>query len=231
MKHDKIHQYLNKVDLFKEIPPEDLDLIINDSYTREYQHDETLFYQGDSADNFFVVIAGRIKLSQLDEEGNQTIFHYLIPKEAFGIIAVLRNIPYPVTAEAMENCKVIGWDAPKIEKWIRRYPQIAINSIRILAGFILDFQDRIRELSTERVERRIARVLLRLASHGGQKTAQGISIGLKLTRQDIAEMAGTTLYTVSRTLSKWEDLKLVDCKSKIMIILNPHELTNIAENI
>ena len=231
MKQNKIRDYLNKIDLFKDIAPEDLELIINDSYTREYQPDEVLFYQDDSADNFFVVMDGRIKLSQLDEEGNQTTFHYLKPKEAFGIIAVLRNIPYPVTAEALENCKVIGWDAPKIEKWIRIYPQIGINSIRILAGFILDFQDRIRELSTARVERRIARVLLRLASHGGQKTDQGISIGLKLTRQDIAEMAGTTLFTVSRTLSKWEDLQLVDCQSKIMVILNPHELTKIAENI
>ncbi|MCB2160455.1 Crp/Fnr family transcriptional regulator [bacterium] len=231
MKYDKTHQYLNEVDLFKDIPPEDLNLIISDSYTREFTPDEVLFYQGDPAEHFYVVMEGRIKLSQLDEDGNQVTFHYLKPKEAFGIIAVLRSIKYPVTAEAMGSCTVIGWDAKKIGKWIRIYPQIALNSIQILSGFILNFQDRIRELSTERVERRIARLLLRLASHGGQKTDQGISLGLKLTRQDIAEMVGTTLYTVSRTLNKWEYQKLVDCRSKVMVIINPHELTNIAENI
>lgn len=200
-------------------------------FFRLYQPEETLFYQDDPADGFYVIMEGRIKLSQLTPEGNQVTFHYLKPGEAFGIIAVLRGIHYPVTAEAMEACRVIGWRSEQMVKWIKTYPQIALNSIRILSGFILDFQDRIRELSTERVERRIARSLLRIASHGGEKTDQGISLGLKLTRQDIAEMSGTTLYTVSRTLSKWEEQALVDCQTSFLTITNPHKLTEIAEDI
>lgn len=231
MNQDEIRKYLNMVDLFKDIQPEDLDLIIKDSFYRTYLPEEILFYMDDPADKFFVVLEGRIKLSQLSQEGNQITFHYLKPGEAFGIIAVLRGIRYPVTAEVIETSSVIGWRSEQMEKWIRTYPQIALNSIQILSGFILDFQDRIRELSTERVERRIARLLLRLASHGGEKTDKGITLGLKLTRQDIAEMSGTTLYTVSRTLSKWEELEVVDCTSNILAITNPHELTKIAENI
>ncbi len=118
-----------------------------------------------------------------------------------------------------------------MKKWITTYPQIALNSIRILSKFILTFQDRIRELSTERVERRIARSLLRLAMHGGKQTKEGISLGFKLTLQDIAEMSGTTLYTVSRTLSKWEDLGSVERRHNSILIKMPHELTNIAEDI
>lgn len=231
MAQDDIRQYLKKVDLFKEIQPKDLDLIINDSFFRVFTPEEALFYQDDPADNFYVVLEGRIKLSQLSPEGNQITFHYLKPGEAFGIIAVLRGIRYPVTAEAIETCKVIGWHSKQMEKWIRSHPQIALNSIQILSGFILDFQDRIRELSTERVERRIARLLLRLASHGGEKTDKGISIGLKLTRQDIAEMAGTTLFTVSRTLSKWENQDIIDCGLSEINIIAPHALTRIAEDL
>jgi CRP-like cAMP-binding protein len=231
MTPDDIHQYLKMVDLFKEIRSDDLDLIINDANFQEFMPEEALFFQDDPADNFYVVLKGRIKLSQLSPEGSQITFHYLKPGEAFGIIAVLRGIRYPVTAEAIDSCKVIGWQSEQMERWIRSYPQIALNSIQILSGFILDFQDRIRELSTERVERRIARLLLRLASHGGEKTDTGISLGLKLTRQDIAEMSGTTLYTVSRTLSKWESQGLIDCRQNEIYIIDPHSLTRIAEDI
>jgi len=231
MNQDEIRQYLGKVDLFKELEAENLDLIINDSDIYRFLPEETLFYQDDQAENFYLVLEGRIKLSQLTEDGHQITFHYLKPGEAFGIIAVLRGIQYPVTAEVVESCKVICWQSVNMEKWIRAHPQIALNSIQILSGFILDFQDRIRELSTERVERRIARLLLRLASHGGEKTDKGISLGLKLTRQDIADMSGTTLYTVSRTLSKWENQGLIDCRFNTIIIVDPHALTSIAEDV
>ena len=231
MDKDKVISYLGLVDLFRKIDPQDLNRIIGDSYIASYHPGETLFYQDDLADVFYVLLEGRIKLSQFTVEGNQVTLHYLQPGEAFGIIAVLRGIDYPVTAEAMEDCQCIAWRAENMKRWIITYPQIALNSIRILSGFILDFQDRIRELSTERVERRIARSLLRLASHGGRKTDAGISLVMKLTRQDIADMSGTTLYTVSRTLSKWESMGLVDCQTSVIVLKQPHALTDIAEDV
>ena len=117
-----------------------------------------------------------------------------------------------------------------MKKWIINYPQIAINSIRILSNFILTFQDRIRELSTERVERRVARSLLRLALQSGKQTDAGISLGFKLTRQDIANMSGTTLFTVSRILSKWESQGLVDCQYSAITLKTPQAISEIAED-
>ena len=117
-----------------------------------------------------------------------------------------------------------------MKKWLINYPQIALNSIRILSKFILNFQDRIRELSTERVERRIARSLLRLAVQSGKETESGVSLGFKLTRQDIASMSGTTLYTVSRTLSKWEGQGLVDCQHRAITLKELTAITKIAED-
>jgi len=231
MNKQKVLSNLGAVDLFRKVNPEDLDRIINDAYIASYKMGEMLFYQDDQADVFYVLLGGRIKLSQVTPEGSQITMHYLQPGEAFGIIAVLRGISYPVSAEAMEDCQLIAWHAENMKRWIITYPQIALNSIRILSGFILDFQDRIRELSTERVERRIARSLLRLASHGGRKTDAGISLVMKLTRQDIADMSGTTLYTVSRTLSKWESMGLVDCQTSVIVLKHPHALTGIAEDV
>ena len=225
-----IRQYLNSIELFKGIENDQLEKIIADSRTVFFDADEILFYQEDPADVFYVLIEGRIKLSQLTPEGDQVTLHYLGPGEAFGIIAVLREIQFPVTAQAIEASQCIVWSEEMMKKWLINYPQIALNSIRILSKFILNFQDRIRELSTERVERRIARSLLRLAVQSGKETERGVSLGFKLTRQDIANMSGTTLYTVSRTLSKWEGQGLVDCQHRAITLKEPTAITKIAED-
>jgi CRP-like cAMP-binding protein len=114
---------------------------------------------------------------------------------------------------------------------MHQYPQLAINSLSILATRIQEFQDRFREIATERVERRIARALLRLASQTGRKLEHGILIDISLTRQDLAEMTGTTLYTVSRTLSQWEKDGLVSSQREQVTILSPHKLVVLAEDM
>jgi len=231
LENETIQKLLEGIDLFSGVQTDQLTSMLKDSYIAGFELDEVLFRQGDLAKVFYVLQEGRIKLSQLTPEGDKITLHYLKPGDAFGIIAVLREIEYPVTAEAVEKSRCIAWKAEHMRQWIVKYPRIALNSIRILSGFILDFQDRIRELSTERVERRIARSLQRLSSHAGKQSDRGITLSVKLTRQDIAEMSGTTLYTVSRTLNKWETLGLVDCKTANIVIKKPLAIADIAEDI
>jgi CRP-like cAMP-binding protein len=230
MNKTQILEYLKSISLFKGIEEEQLENIFADSHPVSFKQDEILFHQEDPADVFYILIEGRIKLSQLTLEGDQITLHYLSPGEAFGIIAVLREIKFPVTAQAIQDSQCIVWTEEMMKKWIINYPQIALNSIRILSNFILNFQDRIRELSTERVERRIARSLLRLGMQSGTQIDAGISLGFRLTRQDIADMSGTTLYTVSRTLSKWEHQGLVDLQHSTIILKEPQTITEIAED-
>ena len=223
--------YLKTTPIFKGLDEDLLAGILADSYTRAYPRDEYLFFQEDPASAFYICIEGRIKLTQLTPDGSQVIMHYPGPGEVFGLIAVLRGIKFPVTAQAVEASRVIAWKDTVMTEWMRREPQIALNAIRILSVFIENFQDRITELSTERVERRIARTLLRLAQQAGRKEAGGIRIDMHLSRQDIAEMAGTTLYTVSRTLSKWEGEGLLDGSGPYIRITRPHQLVNVADDL
>ena len=92
-------------------------------------------------------------------------------------------------------------------------------------------QDRLREMATERVERRIANTLLRLARQTGRKTPEGVQIDLPLSRQDLAELCGTTLYTVSRTLSRWEMDGIVEAGRERVVIRAPHRLVMIAQDL
>jgi CRP-like cAMP-binding protein len=153
------------------------------------------------------------------------------PGEAFAVIAVLSKIPYPVTATAVNQVSVLAWEDDVMLNLMHKYPQLASNSLSILANRIQEFQDRFRELATERVERRVARALTRLASQTGRKLEHGILIDITLTRQDLAEMTGTTLYTVSRILSQWEKDGLVSSQREQVTILAPHQLVVIAEDM
>jgi CRP-like cAMP-binding protein len=159
------------------------------------------------------------------------ILRYLSPGEAFAVIAVLSNIPYPVSASAVEQAAVLCWGKQCMLGLMESYPRLAINSLSILANHIQEFQDRFRELATERVERRIARSLLRLAKQTGRKVDRGVLIDFPLTRQDLAEMTGTTLYTVSRTLSQWEKDGIVSSRREQVTLLAPHQLVVIAEEM
>jgi len=142
----------------------------------------------------------------------------------------LRQITFPVTAKVVDDCRVLAWDHETMKRLMFCYPQISLNAIEILSNYIFGFQNRIRELSTERVERRIVRALLRVAQQAGRKVDQGVNIDLALTRQDLAEMAGTTIYTVSRTLTKLQSEDLIDWHGDVILIKSPHQLVDIAED-
>ena len=114
---------------------------------------------------------------------------------------------------------------------MERFPRIAINSLRLVSQRWHELEERYRELATERVERRVAQTLLRLVRQVGQKVEGGVLIDLPLTRQDLAEMTGTTLYTVSRILSRWEQEQLVETGRERVLIRFPHGLARIAEDL
>jgi len=222
---------LSAIDIFDQISLKDLDAIASAAATKNFNKDAYLFHQGDPAEQFYILISGRVKLSQITEDGQQIILRYVSPGEAFAVIAVLSKIPYPVTATAVDRVSLLSWGEQTMLSLMESYPRLAINSLSLLATRIQEFQDRFRELATERVERRIARALLRLAKQTGRKLDHGILIDFPLSRQDLAEMTGTTLYTVSRTLSQWEKDGLVSSRREQVTLLLPHQLVVIAEEM
>lgn len=223
--------HLEKISLFKSLNERALADVLMASANRRIPADTYLFMQGDPAEKIFVLVEGQMKLSQVSSDGQQIILRYAVPGEAIGVVAVLSHSIYPVTAESVEDSTLLYWDRVEVLKLMQRYPEIAVNAIALLASRVREFQDRIRELSTERVERRIARALLRLAQQTGRRVQQGVLIDIPLSRQDLAEMTGTTLFTVSRTLKNWENMGLIVSGRERVTIRSPHALVTIAEDL
>jgi CRP/FNR family transcriptional regulator, nitrogen oxide reductase regulator len=217
--------------LFKGLQHSELEVVVQSGRRQKIVEGSYLFYQGDPAELTCVLIEGKLRLIQVTPEGQQVILRYVSPFEEFAVISVLSEIEYPASAESVENSVVMTWKKQTMQLLMQQYPGIAMNAIQVLAERIKEFQDRLREMATEKVERRIARTLLRLARQTGREVKEGVLIDLPLSRQDLAEMTGTTLYTVSRTLSNWESQGIIQSGRERVVVRKPHSLVVIAEDL
>jgi CRP-like cAMP-binding protein len=110
---------------------------------------------------------------------------------------------------------------------MERYSTLAFNALRILADHNQSLQQRYQELLTEKVEQRVAQALIRLTEQLGQPVPNGILIDLPLSREELAEIAGTTLYSVSRILSKWEEQRWVESGRERVVVCNVAQIQTI----
>jgi CRP-like cAMP-binding protein len=222
---------LRQVDVFAQATDDDLNKLIRNSVVRSIEEGEFFFFQGDSADYVYILTKGQVKLLQSNPNGKQVNIRTIQPWEMFAALgAVRKDATYPVSAQAIQNSAALVTKSEFLSEMMQTRPYLAIALTRLMTSLIQDMQARYRELATERVEQRIAHTLLRLASQIGQRVErETTTVELSFTRQDLAEMTGTTLFTVSRTLSDWEKLGFIEAGRERIRIKNPHELVKIAE--
>ena len=151
------------------------------------------------------------------------------PGELYGVAVAMGRPDYPATALALEESLTLAWPSSAWAALIARAPQLAVNAVQTLGQRVQEAHTRIREVSTEEVERRVAHVLLRIVKESGREPGEAIDVEFPITRQDVAEMTGTTLFTVSRILSGWESKGLVVGGREKISIREPAKLRDIAE--
>ncbi|HYG85597.1 MAG TPA: Crp/Fnr family transcriptional regulator [Azospirillum sp.] len=205
--------------------------VIRSAQTRRVPKGTTIFAQGDLAQTCHALINGRIKIVQTGADGQQVVVRFIGPGEMFGTAAVFSGGRYPGDAIAMADCVEITWPAASMTELLLGHPRIALNALDIVGTRLQEVQNRLREMSTEKVERRVAHTLLRLVRQAGRRVEHGVEIAFPLSRQDIAEMTGTTLHTVSRILSAWETQGIVESARQQIVIRRPHVLVAIAEDL
>ncbi|MGE0524979.1 MAG: Crp/Fnr family transcriptional regulator [Variibacter sp.] len=222
-------EFLQGTELFRDVPAAALHEIQAASSQRRVAAGQVVFRQGDPAGALYVVATGRLRATQTTADGQQVIIRYLGPGEVAGYTTLSGGGTHPGTVTAVEDALLISWTGAAMKKLMAEHSSIAMNAVAFLGARYHEMQVRIRELSTEKVERRIAHTVLRLAEQAGRRTARGIEIAIPLSRQDLAEMSGTTLHTVSRTLSAWEEQKIVSCGRRRVVVAKANVLASIAE--
>jgi CRP-like cAMP-binding protein len=227
----EIARRLAHVPLFEGLPVDTLVTIVSLAHAQPLQAGELFFSEGEQAEAFFVLTSGRVKLSQLTPEGHQVVLRLIGPGDAFGGVGAFGEATYPVSAEAVEASIALAWTSATMRHLFETESTIALNALHFVSGRLHDLQRRYRQLMTERVERRVARAVLRLVHDAGRRVDAGIEISFPVSRQDIAEMTGTTLYTVSRLLSAWEARGIVQSGRQHIVLTKPHALVAIAEDL
>lgn len=222
---------LHQINLFEGLTENELQAICQAGRLLYIEQDAFFFFQGDPADKWYILTQGQVKMTQIGLEGQQVLVRMVAPHEEFGTVALMSGLTYPLSAQAAEDCLALTWDKPVITTLLSSHSRLAMNALRLMAGRFRELQERYRELATERVEQRVARALLRLERQAGRRLEQGTLIDLSLSRQDLAEMTGTTLYTVSRILSHWEHHGLVKTGREKVVILDQSGLLSIVEEL
>lgn len=219
-----------KSDFLLGLSKKQVDGIVQRGRVRDLKAGATLFRQGDPATHSFVVMKGRLKLSIIHELGKEILVRYIGPGELAAMITVLDGRNYPVSAQAVGATRVVVLEKQAMLAIMKEYPSVSINMIRNSLDRLEELQNRYLELYAEQVEQRIARSLLRIMKQSGRRSGDEIVIDFPLSRQELADYTGTTLYTVSRTLSAWEKKGWVKSGRQRISIANPHALVLFSEN-
>ena len=219
-----------KLPAFAELSGEDLDAILASARSSRYPKDTEVFGQDEEATSFFLLLSGHIRVVRTTPDGHQLIARYINEGEVFGIAIAMGRTTYPASAVPAVDCVVLSWPNSAWPELQSRVPAFGTSAYQTIGARLQETQARVVEMSTQQVEQRIASAVLRLVSQSGRKTAEGIEIDFPITRQDIAEMTGSTLHTVSRLLSAWEDEGIVRSGRQKVIVVDPHALMLLAEN-
>lgn len=228
MKVDR--RILKSLPLFDRMTDADLDMMLEHATPRRVSQGDAVFEQGAAARSFFLLLHGRLKVTQVTQDGQQIIVRMVHPGDLFGFAMALQRTDYPGTAIAAAESLVLGWPTEMWSRFVEQNPRLAVTAMQTIGQRLEEAHTRIREMSTEEVERRVAHAVLRLSKQAGKPTSDaGIRIDFPISRQDIAEMTGTTLHTVSRILSAWESKGIVEGGRQKLTVRDPQRLLALAE--
>lgn len=193
-----------------------------------FPRDTYIFFEGDVPEYLYVVWMGRVKLVRHSVDGRDVVLDVMGPGRLLGELAVFEGAPYSQTAQAMEEVAVISISRHDYLDLIERYPSLALAVINELGRRLRVANDLVQSLAVDRVERRIARALLRLAAYNGSKVDDGLMIQMRLTRQDLADMTGTTVETAIRVMSRFRKQGWITTHRGRVIIKQPDQLNLVA---
>jgi len=213
--------------LFSGISADDYAAISAAARAKEFARGEMLYLEGDSVEQVLLLTSGSVKTTRLGLSGVEVILRLWVPGDVLGPAELLAGGRHSSTAQAFRLTRALVWDATSFKALAGRYPVLDQNLLRMVVRYLADLEERFRELATERVGPRVARQLVRLLPQIGRPAEGAIEVGL--SREELAQMTGTTLFTVSRLFSAWETRGLVKPRREAVTISDVQALSAIAE--
>jgi CRP-like cAMP-binding protein len=207
--------------LFSSTPPKYLTELLSTAEEQRFKAGEYIFWEAETPDRFFLLLSGRVKVVKHGSQGRETVVGFFNSGDIFGEVAVIEDKPYPASALAVEDVTALAINRQAFRDFIGQRPAVALAMVGILSARLREAQSRLHDLAGERVEQRLARTLERLSSKLGRE--------LPFTRQDLADMSGTTLETAVRFLSRLKKESVISSKRGLVVIEDVDKLRLLAE--
>lgn len=188
-----------------------------------------IFEEGMAAEHFYLLLDGHVRVVRTTADGDQVIALHIVSGQLLGIAAAIGRTTYPATSVAIDECLVLSWPMTRWQPFVGAYDGFATESYKVVGDRMGEMNNRIVEMATQHVEQRVARAVLRLISQSGKKVASGVEIDFPITRQNLSEMTGTTLHTVSRLMSAWEKNGIVKSSRARITVTDAHRLVVLSE--
>jgi CRP-like cAMP-binding protein len=218
---------LREIPFFETLTSQEAGEISRYFINEEFRKKQLIFSEGDPSEWLFVVIRGKVKITKLSNEGKEIILEIISPLDFFGGVAVVRGFPYPANAVAMESTRTLKVSRKNLMTIMDRFPNLMFSMAINIGDRIKGSHEMLKSIALEKVESRIASLLIKLADKAGEKTDEGMLINMNLTRQDIAEMVGTTVETSIRTTSKLSKAGILSSKAGKIVIKNLAKLRSL----
>jgi CRP-like cAMP-binding protein len=196
---------VDRCPLFQGLAPSERAAVQAASTLRLFESRELIVRQGEPARALYLLASGRAKQTEARHAAAESIVRLLGPGDLCGWPCALTEDPSPATVRALEPTTALVWSRSAFEAFFRRLPALSRNALRVLAGRLREEEERYHQLASERVPRRLARTLLRLVRPGGRRRGDRLLMEVPLSRAELAQLTGTTLFTVSRVVSQWEE--------------------------
>ncbi len=219
-----------RIELFKDLSEKELSEVEALSEKISFKKKDTIFSEGEPSDWFYILLKGKIKITKLSYDGKEIILELIQAPDFFGGLAVLKGFPYPASAICLEDCEVLRIPKKAFLRLVDKYPSISKAMLSFLIERVKVTQETLKNVALEKVETRIASALLRLSEKYGKQDREGILIDVRLTKQELADMVGTTVETAIRTMSRFKKSGYITERNGKTIITNTMKLKEIAES-
>jgi len=218
---------LARTPLFSGVSADDCARVVAAAHVKVFSRRDLLYIEEAPVREVFLLTAGLVKVMKIGVNGTVVILGLGMPGDILGVVNLLSTGRYSTTAAALRLCHALVWRASDFKALVESSAGLYQNVLRIQSEYLLEIEERFREIATEMVGPRVARQLLRLTEKLGGPP-NGL-VELTLSREEVAQMTGTNLYSISRLLVEWEDRGMVRSRREAVTICDLEALRLISE--
>lgn len=221
-------EVLRRSTIFRRLNTEDRQRIAAVAHVRQFEKGDALFSEGDASDSLYTVLTGRVKVFKMTARGTDVILEIFGPGDSVGAVAVYESRPYPASAVALEATTCLLVPRQAFFTMLDTHPTFVRGLLVGLTHRLVELTNRLTELTGGRIEGRLARLFVKLADDMGQRRPEGVFIPMPLSRQELADMIGTTIETSIRIMSRWGKERIVSTEKDGFLVVDRSALETLS---